>query len=204
MIVVLGGLRSGSSVVARMLHNLGVLMGGAQAFALPGFWHSDFEDVMLARLTTDAYARGAMPGVKWFESYIGARMQHFATLRGIYPLHIQAYGVKGQLLALYHEQLIRAAGRLHVRLRFVVATREPDAVDASIVRCAAAVRDDLRELWIAQMREMNERIVKAIEPLPSVCRVRFEDRTADATATALRLVNRLGLTPNERMLEGVI
>ncbi len=204
MIVVLGGVRSGSSVVARMLHNLGVVMGSAQAFPLPGMWHDDFEDFAIARGTTEAFTTGRMPKVRWFEEYIDSRLGHCEAMRGLYPEHIQGCGVKGQLLGLYYDQMRRAADRSGTRLRLVVAVREPEDVEASIARVSAEVRADARQAWFEQMCAMNERIVQAINGLESTVRVRFAERKADPKATAERLCARLGLAWRDRALEGVL
>lgn len=201
MIVVLGGLRSGSSVVARILHNLGVWMGHAQAMPLPGFWQDDYEDVALAQSVTTAWATHSQPKVKDVEAYIRHRERAFDVLQRIYPMHVHEVGLKSQLLALYWPSFVRAALRADVHLRVVVTVREPAAADASLVQCAEAVAAPMRADWLAQMRRMNEQIGKALASIQSVARIHCEE---PAEQKVDHLTRRLGIPINGRAMAGVI
>jgi len=177
MIVVLGAMRTGASLVARMLHNLGVVMGSSQPMPWPGFWQDDYEDMGLAVRIAPAFESGKRPAVIDLQSYIDDRRSKYQRMRKLYGTQIQSYGVRSIFLPFYWEEWLEACSSMHERLRLVICRRDPEAMTESLRRCAEAVVPHYRESWLSSVLAKNEELVKRVEQIatsaPVTCSVEF-------------------------------
>jgi hypothetical protein len=158
MIVVLGGMRSGSSALAKVLHQLGVTMGAAMAMPIPCIPQEDYEDALLGTMVLGAPTAGELG------FYIESRRTQYQLDRKQYDL-VQDFGVKVVALSLHWNAWCEAAEAQGEPLRVIRAERPEADMDASLVRCSKALAPKHRDAWLARMRGIQERILKALAPI---------------------------------------
>jgi len=136
MIVVTGIMRSGTTPLAMMLHNMGVTMGTYMRFPFhSAISHREWEDVELAEpLAAKVAGVASELDVKdLFRAYI-PRRQHAA--------HGRAWGVKTPYLLPFTRDWLEACEENHEDVRIALTLRDPAEAHRSIVRQLEGVEDE--------------------------------------------------------------
>lgn len=150
MLTITGPMRSGTSIVARIAHQLGICMGTAMRIPPPGSGlDPEFEDIVLA----DELARDAMGLGKlyWYQlkDYIERR-----------PFNSSGpWGFKSPLLALYWSEWLEAAEACGESVVTVRCARSFEEMEASLV--SAARNEQERNALLA----LQCRIYKHLSPV---------------------------------------
>jgi len=138
-VIVVGRMRSGTSAVGEVLHQMGCLMGTWFTAPIPPNWRSDWEDkdlndivFMRAPFGTDKPA--GVPNQKVYEDfspYLEKRKAHIDTLAKVRGWRAPCYGVKQPFLLFFLPQFVEAVKRVGLE-PMVIYSRRPDwQVDGS-------------------------------------------------------------------------
>lgn len=139
IVVVSGLMRSGTSWLARTLHDEGLPMGSLMFMPMPGT-EPEYEDAALSRLCLESVVSGESPPTGTFSRYIEVRGQ-------------ERWGVKTPLLLPFLRQWKRAVGKRGMKL---ILTERPLAETLESIDRRFAARSEL-----PQVHEIQKRLWKA-------------------------------------------
>jgi len=128
MLVITGPLRSGTSPLARMAHQMGILMGESMGMPRPGSDELEYEDYALS-FALARHIAGVRPigdTRKFFVDYVSERIDHFQRMRGLFGRSIvRGWGVKTPYLLPFYRQWREVLGNFDEKVRVVLCDREP-------------------------------------------------------------------------------
>lgn len=122
IVAILGQMRSGTSLLASIVHHLGYPVAITMGAPIPPTWDFDWEDQEL----TEMLMLGE-PDQRWFERYLAGRGEASSRLGTDGD-----FAVKSPYLALHWEPFVRAADRLGADLCVFMTDRRQDAIDISL------------------------------------------------------------------------
>ncbi len=166
MIVVTGLLRSGTSAVAQMLHQGGVLMGTTQLMPVLGGLH-EWEDHPMQHATCQWLLAGPEPEpeerIGFFTEYIQSRSDDFhRKAEQMNPGVLIDWGVKTPFLAPYLREFEQAAREMQQKVVFVITERAFSDTMKSLESRIALYREPLRSHFTEKMQAVQSRIASAL------------------------------------------
>lgn len=188
LILITGLMRSGTSLVAHMVHTLGVPVAD-QMLAPPAgsaLVQPDWEDAELS-MQLGVLAQHDSEEVqfairRWYAHYLARRMDTAQT----------AIADKSPLLAIKVREVEHVAKFLGVRTRWIWVERDDDAIDASVARSFEVPDQE----WAARTQLM---ITAGRQDVPDPLVVRYERIIEDPAHWALALASFLGVSDDERV-----
>lgn len=163
MLVITGLIRSGTSPLARMAHQMGIQMGNTQILPGPGI-EAEYEDVELIAPLTQ-HVLGAIQIENFedvFRRYIRKRRSETRNRVAIFgKQHIKGWGVKSPILSLFWGDLVRAARAEGEVLRVVLSYRPLSEVQKSLEVFGSRVQSPYREKYQEQFGNIQTAIREA-------------------------------------------
>ena len=159
VIVVSGLMRSGTSALARMLAQMGVVMGESMLMPHAGS-DAEWEDVALSSSLTGHALAGTMPTLDELRAYIVSRRSHHAEVSSALRVH-REWGVKTPMAVLYLDELREAAAAEGEPVTLILTERDLRGTLDSLRRFGSFVHDEHR--YIEMMFGLQSRLVDARE-----------------------------------------
>jgi len=163
VIVVSGLMRSGTSVLAKMLHTSGVPMGEVMRFPPPGgFTHLEWEDASFSdALAARLAGKSSFDLQQFFETYISRRSES-----GI------AWGVKSPFVLPYLRNLRNVADELGMGVDVVLTERPFSETMKSLERLVS---------HLGASRPVRRKAIRDMEAMQKVIAKRWDEHARDAT-----------------------
>jgi hypothetical protein len=144
VVAILGQMRSGTSLLASIVHHLGYPVAIAMCAPIPPKWESDWEDV---EFTEKLLPPTTAPTREWFAGYLARRKvtsAFFGTDGRV--------AVKCPYLALHWKAFVGAVAAHGDDLVVLKTARSQDAIDASMRALPYLSKDDQAEIRRAQQK----------------------------------------------------
>lgn len=179
LLLVIGRMRSGTSILAQCLHRLGLDMGMCMVLPPPG--------TDLAPEWEDPFGWLLQPGPPIAE-YLDSRLTRWRTWRDANTATLPALGIKSPLLTLGWRAWMAAAKAAQLRPITVLVERDDAGRQASLAHATSYFDRDLAE----GVRLVDERIAKALPAITPDETASWEELTVATAlaATASRLLKR--------------
>ena len=204
MIVVTGLMRSGTTPIARMLHQGGVLMGTTQLMPV-GQMDSEWEDYAIQKPLVD-WMFGDNPtrtiGSRILQEYIDRRRRH--TLGAAQWVQgVIGWGFKTPFVATQRGALARAAERMSEPLRWIVCQRPiGEAMKSLELRYRkTALETEWKALFDAAVA-MQPIIEEALGDIKGL-RIDIRDTWDNPAAVKSKIEGYLGIELGDRALDGI-
>lgn len=184
LIAITGQFRSGTSMLAEVVHYLGFPV--TVSMLAPGYptWRSEWEDPALAM-------EMSYSGCPDFYEHLKMRAQAAYRQAEYHGRKLPGIAIKSPFLALYDEEFEQAARTMNFQVSWEVIGREQEAIDASAERA-------LRGQDLKNAKEMNLLLKRDL--IPSW---RYEDFVEDPYASVSALAAKLGVTDMDSILRAV-
>lgn len=162
MYVVIGCMRTGTSSLAKLLHESGIVMGSHMNHPLPGFTEADYEDERLATKLMQATILGHSIDSTWFSEYVASRRKHAEALKTIYGDSIRGFGVKSNLLPLFWSAFRHGASLAGEPIVAIKTERAVEEQTESLSRLSEWMVPDRRAEYREKLLAMNARVREAL------------------------------------------
>jgi hypothetical protein len=188
MIVVTGLMRSGTTPLAKMLHQMGVPMGEHMRFPAMGpLSHPEWEDEplssSLAKRLTGQMKPESIRGI--FKQYISGRV----------AVHGALWGVKSPFLLPYMDQWRTAADEVGSGEVIVITTERPYADTVKSLEAQSDyMLDPDRTEFMEFLMSLQERLATARDELKANCTIDIGDTWAWPRSVAARLASVAGIS----------
>lgn len=187
LIAITGQIRSGTSLMAELVHFLGFPVTVAMHAPSHPTWRCEWEDPDLAYQL--AYGTSDVD----FKSHLLMRRDSALRQAKYFNRNLPGISIKSPFLAMEAEALEEACcdDQLGFELEWLVIGRQPDAIEASL-------QASLKGKDLANARYINEMIPKEVKP-----EFWYEDFIRDPYPTVSRLAKYLGVKDMDSILRAV-
>ena len=201
MIVVTGPMRSGTSAVAKMLHQMGVIMGETQAMVPVYGMDPEYEDHALASLLS-AHAHGT--DVDWgrfLPAYFCGRAMHFSGVLSLYG-DVCGWGVKSPMLALIWDQFMDMAPD---PVTVICTQRSGDDTRNSLRVSNDRLLPGLRGMAFETLESIQSEIERALPAIEAVSDlvVPIDEMKKHPRVVARKIANAVGVEYSDDAIAGI-
>lgn len=197
IVIITGGMRSGTSAVAQMAHRMGFLACAVMTPPQPPRWHQDWEDFEALTTLMKLWPHGAEISNRtlgafavWFDGYARRRLRGADGQKQMGADWIRGVAMKSPLYAPFIPSMIYHCGALDITPTVIVCDRDREDRRASNRVANEGVDPE-------DLERMENTIDRALESIKPDLRIRFEDLLANPADVGAILATALGVDSGE-------